>query len=941
MTCRLKRCLSAMMLLLTLSQSLRINGDDTKPATKEFSPRDELVGVVLSADGRPAAGAQVAVANWTTEVQLAKGLLTYSPAAAREGHQIIVTDANGRFKLPAQHDPQVLVVAHDSGFAEIEDPRASHGLSKSSASSENTRTGLKVLQIKLQKWGRIMGIVRLDQKPQVGAQFRLVHISPHSVLRAPSAAFQIAETDAEGRFLVLRVPPGPVWCQRVLARPRPAETALLEKNLEALAWTTECDVPAGGFVKLPLVTPGITVRGRLLPPDGYTERLNWLEAGMAVAPHYESIFEGFPPRNRNRQVINDVDGQMVPWSELLGTPERKLRSLKPVSVAADGSFQISNLPPGNYRFKVDIPGSPVGGIAFFRVKPATNEDSAQAVKIAPVRLKDDRDPPEEPDLPPRTQPWQPDAAAQALAVKAFSMQAAIARLPKFYYRIRHQQGNVLGENAYREDFTLDKLQRAIDGPPVTWPRMQQRYTFAWSNKEGLVAEGADASTAEVIAAASTSHSWTPGTSVARSKSFNGSTLVTLNQRRYRGSMMLSESSFLSIISQRMWWGIKEEPADRSIPGYVPIECADYRSRGIESFNGEPCDVIESAPRAERLWISRKSGRLSGVLHFQFSRDGFRRIALAINKFYELAGSTLQQRVDGSEWCRTKATPAQLRDATIRFADAARGSQTPLELFSFRDYREAVPGIWIPYREDRAYASPYLADFNFVSLMRGWSIVEEVRVDFDLAETLRKLEPKDGEQIRDLRFDFPIDYSFSSHRSAADLLRIVNGTSNEKKMRNFNESNSRNFRKPLPPTELPRDGWIGGKIPNVAGKPYLLHFWAEWSPSSFKDFPALQKLATEGATVIGVHPGGSSARDVAKVITDNKLTYATVIAPANGLDQMDQHILGYPVWIFPEAVLVDAAGKIVEIGPVNDALLTEFQKLRKEPVPEAKKSPSSR
>ena len=70
----------------------------------------------------------------------------------------------------------------------------------------------------------------------------------------------------------------------------------------------------------------------------------------------------------------------------------------------------------------------------------------------------------------------------------------------------------------------------------------------------------------------------------------------------------------------------------------------------------------------------------------------------------------------------------------------------------------------------------------------------------------------------------------------------------------------------------------GKRPGIAGKPYLLHFWAEWSPRSSKDFAILQTMATEVATIIGVHPAGSKSGDVTRIITENKLNYPTVIAP---------------------------------------------------------------
>src|SRR5262249_55972726 len=95
-------------------------------------------------------------------------------------------------------------------------------------------------------------------------------------------------------------------------------------------------------------------------------------------------------------------------------------------------------------------------------------------------------------------------------------------------------------------------------------------------------------------------------------------------------------------------------------------------------------------------------------------------------------------------------------------------------------------------------------------------------------------------------------------------------------------------KPAPP--LPGEGWVGGKRPDFAGKPYLLHFWATRCGPCKNDLPRLKELAAAGVLVVGVHPSGTPAEDVAKAIAEQKLGYPTVVSADLGRESVG----GYPV-----------------------------------------------
>lgn len=66
----------------------------------------------------------------------------------------------------------------------------------------------------------------------------------------------------------------------------------------------------------------------------------------------------------------------------------------------------------------------------------------------------------------------------------------------------------------------------------------------------------------------------------------------------------------------------------------------------------------------------------------------------------------------------------------------------------------------------------------------------------------------------------------------------------------------------------------------------------------------------------MHPAGTPAEDVEKVIRDQKLGYATLLA-AGKEGAKDATIGGYPGGVFPYCVLVDAKGRIAGHGPLSD------------------------
>ena len=80
-------------------------------------------------------------------------------------------------------------------------------------------------------------------------------------------------------------------------------------------------------------------------------------------------------------------------------------------------------------------------------------------------------------------------------------------------------------------------------------------------------------------------------------------------------------------------------------------------------------------------------------------------------------------------------------------------------------------------------------------------------------------------------------------------------------------------------------------------------------------------------VIGMHPAGTSAEEVGKVISDQELGYPTFLASAK-LRDGDRKIGGYPAGMFPYCILVDGEGRVAGHGSLGPELMAKFRALTK-------------
>jgi hypothetical protein len=161
------------------------NGDQT--VAFRLRPSDGWNGLVLLPNGKPAAGAEVALVSHFKGAILGRRKLLF-----REQCVFCVADSDGWFRFNAVKDARLVVAFHQQGYAERDLDR------------------LAASPIRLEPWGRVEGVLRSSGHPSPNEK---VLISKRfwnpwiPAVTLHSDPFMIP-TDANGRFVFEDVPPG-------------------------------------------------------------------------------------------------------------------------------------------------------------------------------------------------------------------------------------------------------------------------------------------------------------------------------------------------------------------------------------------------------------------------------------------------------------------------------------------------------------------------------------------------------------------------------------------------------------------------------------------------------------------------------------------------------------------------------------------------------------
>ncbi len=371
---------------------LRIEAEGYQPAMTRIVKKGEVVELdlklkraVLSAEvrlpnGERVAKAQVVLATWTNEINITAGKLAYGHHGERL-RKIVETDEQGRFVLPAEIDPSVLVVAHEAGYAEV--ANAEKGLIPTPLPASDTpgdKPQFETRIIELQPWGRVEGRVLIGDKPVVGAKYSVYQARTDDV---HVVSGRTIVSDAEGRFVVEHLPPGRHGtCQRFVDGSDAQRSYSIDGLLHRF------DVPPGKTTTLELGGRGRTLTGKLALPEGFPHKVDWSKVSTRVDLQ--------PPRFSGRFGGKDESGAV--WSQFKQSDEGKLYGRANVPIAADGSFRIESLPAAEYQLVVSASadaalgdskpaGQILSGSSKFSIPAVVLPDATQPIDLGLVDLK--------------------------------------------------------------------------------------------------------------------------------------------------------------------------------------------------------------------------------------------------------------------------------------------------------------------------------------------------------------------------------------------------------------------------------------------------------------------------------------------------------------------------------------------------------------------------
>jgi beta-lactamase regulating signal transducer with metallopeptidase domain len=344
--------------------SLRIEADGHEPqivtGIKKANGAAQLVfllsedkgaaGRVLTPDGKPAAGAMVALALPQQEIVWEEGKLRGAdlPLPEKPGDRwrrprLFKADAEGRFRLPTEIEPAAVLVIHDSGVLEM-----SYAAWKESP------------DVKLQKWGSIAGQVLWQDKPGADEEINLTIHRDDYGYPGMIASYENARTDQQGKFTFDRVLPGLVQISRPIKTAEPNTSVTLNGMLQHVK------VKPGDPTPVLLGGQGRKVTGKFVGLDSWE--------GATYHFHPEAPHVGRPGDNAMWEGFSQLKASLI--GPVL------FRDKQPVN--KDGTFTIERMLPGRYQLFLSVPGAK-NYAAYTRIQI---EPEAPGEKPAPLELKD-------------------------------------------------------------------------------------------------------------------------------------------------------------------------------------------------------------------------------------------------------------------------------------------------------------------------------------------------------------------------------------------------------------------------------------------------------------------------------------------------------------------------------------------------------------------------
>jgi hypothetical protein len=315
------------------------DGDQT--LTFKLRKDNGLNGTVLLPDGKPATNADVYL------YELQGGVYMDKPGKVHKGYPVteaepVQTDDQGRFSFPAKLHPCGFISIHDEGYADV--PLTNFGG-----------------KIALQPWGRVEGKLVVSGKSAAGQKISLENLR---FMRNPSATTRMfpplqlwleATTGPDGSFVFEKVPPGERKITQRLARTAPAFRRIYDTQGKPIAITP------GAITHVELGGRGHTISGRAAFSGTTQLPIVWNHVAVELLLKVPNVNDSAPKRddfssteafNAAWKSFHDIAGAY--WESEAGREFERAQRTYSAYCAGDGSFEIPDVPGGQYRLKISI-----------------------------------------------------------------------------------------------------------------------------------------------------------------------------------------------------------------------------------------------------------------------------------------------------------------------------------------------------------------------------------------------------------------------------------------------------------------------------------------------------------------------------------------------------------------------------------------------------------
>jgi peroxiredoxin len=284
-----------------------------RKTAKQMETYSHLSGTVYLPNGQAASNAAILLPLQGESAVLGDRRFEYETYSS-----IYRTASNGAFVIPEIPAVHLLYVAHEEGFCEFKlDPPQSP------------------LSIHLLPWGRLEGVVTLEGKTAPHERIALLRgsFAPGVTQLSLSPSTFQTESDDQGRFVFEHLPPGEVQVCRMVHN-----TYYGAQYVEVAAGKPT--VMRHGF-------NGRLLKGRFVAPDT-SNNLNWKGVRTfrfsTKMPPLESPPPGEDPQAWQRKY----------WESAEGKRRQKDTHHFGLSIDANGSFRINDVPPGTYELRGEL-----------------------------------------------------------------------------------------------------------------------------------------------------------------------------------------------------------------------------------------------------------------------------------------------------------------------------------------------------------------------------------------------------------------------------------------------------------------------------------------------------------------------------------------------------------------------------------------------------------